>query len=131
MTTVHRQRPGRRAVSLALLALMTGGCGWGTPGGSAAQPEARPAQTHFEIAIDDAFRYEPASLTVPAGTTVEVVNRATIAHTVTADVGAPAAFDTGLIPAGDTREFRLTQPGRYPYHCSRHPELMHGLIVVQ
>ena len=118
-------------MSLALLALPVSGCAWDTPNGPASQPEARPAQTQFEIAIDDAFQYEPDVLTVPAGTLIEVVNRADTAHSVTADVAALQPFDTGLLAAGDTRQFRLDQPGRYPYHCSRHPELMHGLIIVQ
>lgn len=124
-------RGSRWVVSLALLALTASGCAWPTQSGSAAQPEARPAHTDFEIAIDDAFQYEPPVLTVASGTLIEVVNRADVAHSVTADAGAPASFDTGLIAAGDTRQLQLDQPGRYGYHCSRHPELMHGLIVVQ
>ncbi len=131
MTLGQVGRGSRWVLSLALLGLTASGCAWPTSSGSAAEPEARPAQTHFEIAIDDAFQYEPAVLTVAPGTMVEVVNRADTAHSVTADAGAPASFDTGIIPAGDTRQFQLDQPGRYGYHCSRHPDLMHGLIVVQ
>ena len=125
--------PGHGLAALALLALVAAGCGADAPlqqaGGSTSAAPAVP--TPYEIAIEDAFRYQPPTVTVAAGSTVEVVNQAEEAHSVTADAGAPASFDTGLLAAGDTGQFRLTAPGRYPYHCSRHPDLMHGVIVVQ
>ena len=120
-----------RALAPVLLLLVLTGCR-----GQAAQvgtpaPEAQPQNTSYELAIDDAFSYEPATLTVPAGTVIEVINRATTAHSVTADVASPLPFDTRLIAQGDTAQLRLDEPGRYPYHCSRHPDLMNGLIVVE
>ena len=130
--TLHRRARGPAFAALALFVLTAAGCAADDPpeqlGG---KPEAQPTTTHYEIAIDDAFQFEPPTVAVPAGSTIEVINRATVAHSVTADVGAPASFDTGLIAAGDTEQFRLAAPGRYPYHCSRHPDLMHGVIVVQ
>lgn len=120
-----------RGLAPVLLLLVLTGCRGEAAEVGAPAPEAQPRDTSFELAIDDGFQYEPTTLTAAAGAVVEVVNRATTAHSVTADVGAPVPFDTGLIAEGDTAELRLDQPGRYPYHCSRHPQLMNGLIVVE
>ena len=85
----------------------------------------------FEIVIDDGLEYEPQLLTVPAGSVVEVRNRSSQAHSVTADVEASGALDTGLIPEGDTAQFTVDEPGRYPYHCRRHPDVMEAVLVVE
>ncbi len=120
-----------RGLAPVLLLLVLTGCRGEAAQVGAPAPEAQPRDTAYELAIDDALQFEPTTLTVPAGTVVEVVNRATTAHSVTADVEAPVPFDTGLVAEGDTAQLRLDEPGRYPYHCSRHPELMNGLIVVE
>ena len=126
--------PGRGLAALALLALVAAGCGADAPlqqQGGASTATAPAVPSTYDVAIEDAFKYQPPTVTVAAGSTVAVVNQAKEAHSVTADAGAPASFDTGLLAAGDTAQFRLAAPGRYPYHCSRHPDLMHGVIVVQ
>lgn len=67
----------------------------------------------------------PAS--VPAGSTVEVMNRDSEAHTVTADSGG--AFNV-TIPPGKTVTFTApTKPGTYAYHCAYHSN-MHGSLRV-
>ena len=103
---------------------------------SAQQTEAPDAEdaalgAEFEIVMEDGLDFEPEVLTVPAGSTVEVVNRSSRAHTVTADETAPAAFDTGPVAEGDTAQLRLDEPGRYAYHCRLHPDVMDGVIVVE
>jgi plastocyanin len=85
----------------------------------------------FEIVMDDGLDFEPEVLTVPAGSVVEVVNRSSRAHSVTADDTAPTTFDTGPVPEGDTAQLRLDEPGRYPYHCRFHPDVMDGVLVVE
>lgn len=123
-------RATRRPAVSSLAALVAStGCS-GNRATTAGGREARAATNSFEIATEDAFRYEPAELMVGAGTLVEVVNRACEARTVT-DPGAPTFFDTGLIADGGTAQFRLTVPGRYGHHRSRHPELMRGVVPVE
>ena len=119
-----------RLAALALIATALVGCARDEAVPVDAE-DADPAATRYEIAIDDAFQYEPEVLTVPAGTTIEVINRASRAHSVTADETAKASFDTGLIAEGDTGQFQLAEPGRYSYHCSLHPKIMHGVVVVE
>ena len=87
--------------------------------------------TDFEIVMDDGLDFEPEVLAVPAGSVVEVVNTSSRAHSVTADESAPVAFDTGPVPEVDTAQLRLDEPGRYPYHCRLHPDVMDGVIVVE
>ncbi|WP_316967024.1 PQQ-dependent sugar dehydrogenase [Candidatus Methanocrinis natronophilus] len=73
------------------------------------------------------FSFQPASITVPAGTEVKWINFDPFAHTVTADDGS---FDSGSI-RGNGGEFYLTlsEPGTFLYHCIPHPQ-MRGEIVV-
>ena len=137
MTLPFRCRSARASraalVPALLLVLASTACRGEAADTTTAAPEAAPAGTGSgtELAIDDAFQYEPEVLTVLAGTVVDVVNRATEAHSVTSVDGAPAAFDTGLLPEGGRAQLRLTVPGTYAFVCSRHPELMRGSIVVR
>jgi plastocyanin len=77
------------------------------------------------------FQFEPKSLTIKAGTTVEWVNEAG-RHTVESDTGA---FKSDVLTAGGRFEFKFTKPGTYAYHCGFHGEKggkdMAGKIIVQ
>lgn len=67
----------------------------------------------------------PAS--VPAGSSVEVMNTDSEAHTVTADSGG--AFNV-TIPPGKTVTFTApSKPGTYAFHCAYHSN-MHGSLRV-
>lgn len=74
----------------------------------------------------DSWRYEPAELTVEGGTTVRWRNDGTVVHTVTADDGS---FYSPNLGPGETWEWRFTDPGQYPYHCSPHPWMRGGVRV--
>ena len=65
--------------------------------------------------------------TVPAGTTVEVVNMDSVAHTVTADDGT--SFDITIEAGGKGSFTAPAKTGTYDYHCSLHPS-MHGSLDV-
>ncbi len=130
MTTSHSARhTTRRLAAGALVLTALAGCASEelvTP------PEGEDAvAAEFEIVMDNGLDFEPEVLTVPAGSVVEVVNTSSRAHTVTADDTAPAAFDTGPVPEGDTAQLRLDEPGRYPYHCRLHPDVMDGVLIVE
>jgi plastocyanin len=62
-------------------------------------------------------KFDPAELTVAAGTTVQFVNADTKAHTVTADDGS---FDSGEMKAGATFSQTFTQAGDVAYYCDFH-----------
>ena len=83
-----------------------------------------PAGSGFEIHIAGAGFGEP--LTVPAGSTVMVVNDAEVEHTLTADDGS---FDTEVIAPGGSKEITLDTPGTFTFHCAIHT-MMTGSITV-
>jgi plastocyanin len=89
-----------------------------------AQPAAAPGQ----ITIDN-FAFEPANLTIKAGTTVEWLNRDEEPHTV---VGVDPAlpFKSPALDTGDKYSQRFDKPGTYKYFCSIHSHMV-GTIVVQ
>lgn len=64
---------------------------------------------------------------VPAGSTVTVMNMDTQAHTLTADDGSFEA----VVKAGTSVTFTApAKPGAYPYHCTYHSN-MHGTLTVK
>ena len=73
------------------------------------------------------FAFNPATLTVKAGTTVTWNNQDSTTHHVVSDTGA---FDSGNLANGQSYSFKFAKSGNYPYHCSIHPS-MTGTIVVQ
>jgi len=76
--------------------------------------------------------FQPAQITVPAGTTVTWINQDSTSHTVTAGTrGNPSGlFDSGEVASGGTFSFTFDTPGTYDYFCSVHNG-MDGQVVVQ
>lgn len=72
------------------------------------------------------FTFEPATLTVPAGTTVTWVNRDDIPHLVDAGDGS---FTSPPLDTDDSFSVTLTAPGDVAYFCGLHPH-MTGTITV-
>lgn len=73
------------------------------------------------------FAFDPAELTVPAGTTITWENTDTTPHTATAENGS---FDTGRIAQNASGSATFDQPGTFPYRCEFHPD-MQGTITVE
>lgn len=63
------------------------------------------------------FSFNPAEVTVKAGTTIVWTNQDNVGHTVTSDTGL---FDSGILNNGGTFSFTFTQAGTYPYYCRPH-----------
>jgi len=83
------------------------------------------AQSGNGVAVQ-AFVFDSAEITVPAGTTVTWTNNDPVAHTVT-DVNQ--AWDSGLFESGATFSKTFTEPGEYSYYCIPHPTMI-GKVVV-
>ena len=79
-----------------------------------------------EILIEN-FTFQPASLSVKAGTKVTWVNRDDEPHTATED---NQRFNSKTLDTNDQFSFTFTQPGTYTYFCALHPK-MRGQIVVK
>ena len=79
-----------------------------------------------DVKIDN-FSFSPATITVPAGTTVKWTNRDDIPHTVVND---DQKFQSKALDTDESYSYTFTKPGTYPYFCSIHPK-MTGKVVVQ
>ncbi|MGH8861682.1 MAG: cupredoxin domain-containing protein [Jatrophihabitantaceae bacterium] len=116
------------AGAVALLALA--GCGsTGKPAvhSDTSRSTARTGGGAATVTIKN-FSFSPGTLTVKAATTVTVINKDAVTHTLTA--AAKSTFDTGDIAAGKTVTFRApTNPGAHPYICEIH-QYMHGTLTV-
>jgi plastocyanin len=75
------------------------------------------------------WHYDPAEITVPAGSTVVWFNKGKEEHTVTSDPGSPEKFDSGYKKQGASWQRAFSRPGKYSYHCAPHP-WMKGTVVV-
>ncbi len=92
-----------------------------------------PANTIQLIDDVNGPRFEPSTLTVPAGTTVSFV-WVSSTHDVTSD--GPPSFASSGAPNGPPRTYQVTfnTAGTYAFHCSVHGAPgtgMHGTITVQ
>jgi plastocyanin len=65
--------------------------------------------------------FEPADISVKAGTTVTWTNSDDIPHTVTKEGGPGAEFDSGDLDPGSTFEQTFDAPGKVDYVCTIHP----------
>jgi plastocyanin len=83
------------------------------------------AQSTVDVRVE-AFVFEPATLTVPAGTTVVWHNFDAVTHTVT---DFDQLYDSGefIQPTPYARIY--SEPGVYEYYCIPHPTMI-GRIEV-
>ena len=72
------------------------------------------------------FKFAPATLRVPTGTTVRWTNSDAAPHTATSTNGA---FSSPQLRKGQAYTRRFARPGRYPYVCALHPA-MRGTVIV-
>ena len=71
--------------------------------------------------------FNPADLTVEAGTTITWKNTDAVAHTSTSDAGR---WDSGSVAAGGQFSVAFPTTGTFPYHCAIHPGMV-GTVVVR
>ena len=90
--------------------------------------DAQPSQAaESKVTVDDE-KFEPADMTVPAGTTVVFQNTSQNApHSAKAQDGS---FDTGYIMPGATGQVTVSKAGEFQYFCEPHPWKT-GTIKVQ
>ena len=84
--------------------------------------------TPAEIAIDN-FAFEPAVLTIAAGTEVTWVNRDEEPHTVVSAV-KEQPFKSQALDTNDKFSLVFAKPGTYKYFCSVHSHMV-GTIEVK
>jgi len=87
-----------------------------------------PAQGHQVIIWE--YKFQPGTVTIPAGTTVTWVNRDMTAHTATHYSFSDEPFDSGNMGANTTFSHTFRTPGAYSYLCMLH-QGMTGTVVVE
>jgi plastocyanin len=87
-----------------------------------AAPAAAP-----KVSIDN-FKFSPAELTVPVGTTVTWVNHDDVPHTATSK-NDPPAFDSKALDTDESFSFTFTKAGTYGYYCKVHNHMTARIIV--
>jgi plastocyanin len=109
--------------ALGMVSVFTVG-GGAAPGATpATSPESGASAPAVEI---KGFAFNPATITVPVGTTVTWTNQDAAPHTATAD---DKSFDTGRLDQGQSGSVTFDMPGTYTYTCTFHPN-MKGTVVV-
>lgn len=119
-------------IALALLAAGCGSSGGGSSGTSAA-PASSGGSSGPVTKIDmKNIQFNPKTITVPKGTTVEWVNEDSVSHDVNKDSGPGPDFSSGSGNIGNGGTYKVTfdTAGTIKYECTVHPG-MTGTIVVK
>lgn len=115
---------------LLIIALISGCAGPKTetqPAATASQtPPAQPVPaTAVNIEIKG-FAFNPATITIPKGTTVIWTQKDSAQHTATS---AGNAFSSDILSQGQTFSYTFNESGTFEYNCHIHPS-MRGKVIV-
>ena len=94
--------------------------------GTPASQVAKVPATDVQVKIDN-YAFEPATITVPTGTSIRWVNRDEMVHNV---VASDKSFKSKVLDTNEEFRYTFEKPGTYSYSCSIHPK-MTGKIVVE
>ncbi len=92
-----------------------------------------PALASSEIPASDAtvkidnFSFGPATITIPAGSTVTWTNDDDVPHVVSSDDNK--MFKSKALDTDDHFSFTFTKPGTYNYYCAIHPKMTAKIVV--
>jgi plastocyanin len=78
------------------------------------------------VALED-YRFNPARITVAAGTKVTFNNAGTQPHNAASSDGG--GWDTGLLGRGEFASVTFNRPGTYSFTCTPHPSMIGEVIV--
>jgi plastocyanin len=87
---------------------------------------AGPVVKASAVQLED-YRYNPARITVAAGTKVTFSNAGTQPHNASSSDGD--GWDTGLLARGETATVTFNRPGTYAFSCTPHPSMIGQIIV--
>jgi plastocyanin len=123
--------------SALALGLAATGCGGDDDedGGEAREPapaKDKKSGPRTQVTMKNT-QFEPKSVTVKKGGTVEWTNEDSVGHDVTKESGPGPTFKSGSaggMSKGDTYEQTFTTPGQVKYVCTVHPG-MEGTVTVK
>ena len=95
---------------------------------SQARPSAddKASGQNNEVKIDN-FSFGPATITIPAGSTVTWTNNDDVPHVVSSDDNK--LFKSKALDTDDRFSFTFTKPGTYNYYCAIHPKMTAKIVV--
>jgi plastocyanin len=124
-------------MAVGVVALAVAGCGGGGGGSStpssAAPASSAPASGGSTVKVSmKNIAFNPDTVTVNTGTTVEWTNDDSVSHDVTKKSGPGPDFSSGNgnLGGGDTYKQTFNTPGTIEYVCTVHPG-MKGKVVVK
>jgi plastocyanin len=85
------------------------------------------------IPEDGKIFYNPETINISTGTTIEWTNEDAAMHTATSGIpasGSDGVFDSGILNLGDTYQFTFADIGSYDYYCILHPWMI-GTVNVE
>jgi len=93
-----------------------------------ALPLARKQQESVaNVGIYDNY-FQPPTITVPVGATIQWINHGHHRHTVTSD---EKQWSSVQLSTNGIYTYTFTRPGAYFYHCAVHPQEMRATILVK
>jgi plastocyanin len=90
-----------------------------------AAPADAKLTSETTVKIDN-FSFSPASVTIPAGTTVRWTNRDDIPHTIVSD---DKTFKSKALDTDEQFTYTFDKPGTYSYFCGLHPKMTAKVVV--
>lgn len=120
----------KRIAAVALLAVVAAGCSSADNGGAlegSPPPQSPVTGGDAVVKMTDSLKFEPASITVAAGTEVLFDNPERLPHTVSAIDGS---FESGTVNGGGEYSRTFDKPGTFKYFCKIHGRAMSGEVVV-
>src|SRR5690348_10003656 len=114
-----------KLVVLRTLALCVSLAWLGRPIPTAADPAQQTDDQQRGVSIT-AFTFEPAEMTIDAGTSITWVNTDGVPHTST---GLSRLWG-GVLTTDESFTYSFDTPGTYPYFCEIHPAMVGSIIVV-
>ena len=78
---------------------------------------------------NEKYAFDPATLTIKAGTQVEWVNMSDAPHTVSPDTAGTFTGTTSTIEKGANFMTTFTTAGTFAYHCNIHPYMKATITV--
>jgi plastocyanin len=127
---MHKTWPVIMMIVLLTVLVACGGTATDTPAAEATAPPTT-GDAEVEIVMQNTT-FQPAEITVQAGTTVTWNNEDPFPHTVTSGTrdDPTALFDSGNLGGGQSFSFTFDEAGTYEYFCSVHAG-MAGTVIVQ
>jgi plastocyanin len=122
--------------------LAAAACGSGGSTDAARKLEAASVANGSDEVVMRLIAYKPATLEVPAGTSVTWKQQDAGFHTVTSGsvskdasgsvkTNPDAAFDSGQLAKGQEFTHTFGETGTFKYFCRVHPATMSGRVTVQ